>query len=91
MLETTWTYFLFNHDGVIDRPPLQPQDFENGGTTLDDLAYLLPDGNAGENMSTLHVYAREGEACDNCGNAIERIVVRARSTHFCPDCQRAAS
>ena len=64
---------------------------ENGGTTLDDLAYLLPDGNAGENMSTLHVYGREGEACDNCGSPIERIVVRARSTHFCPDCQRAAS
>jgi len=64
---------------------------ENGGTTLDDLAYLLPDGNAGENMSTLHVYGREGEACDNCGRPIERIVVRARSTHFCPDCQRKAS
>lgn len=60
---------------------------DNGGTTLDDLAYLLPDGNAGDNMTRLRVYGREGEACDSCGSPIERIVIRARSTHFCPRCQ----
>lgn len=60
---------------------------EKGGTTLDDLAYLLPDGQAGDNMTQLLVYGREGELCDNCGTPIERIVVRARSTHFCPICQ----
>ncbi|MFZ0013865.1 MAG: bifunctional DNA-formamidopyrimidine glycosylase/DNA-(apurinic or apyrimidinic site) lyase [Acidimicrobiia bacterium] len=59
----------------------------NGGTTLDDLAYLLPDGRSGENMTRLHVYGREGESCDVCGTPIERVVVRARSTHFCPVCQ----
>ena len=59
----------------------------HGGTTLDDLAYLLPDGRAGDNMTRLQVYGREGEACDVCGTTIERIVVRARSTHFCPSCQ----
>jgi formamidopyrimidine-DNA glycosylase len=58
-----------------------------GGTTLDDLAYLLPDGQAGDNMTQLLVYGREGEPCDSCGTPIERIVVRARSTHFCPNCQ----
>lgn len=58
-----------------------------GGTTLDDLAYLLPDGRAGENMTRLQVYGREGEPCDVCATPIERIVLRARSTHFCPDCQ----
>ena len=58
-----------------------------GGTTLDDLAYLLPDGQAGENLMSLAVYGREGEPCPNCGTPIERIVVRARSTHFCPQCQ----
>jgi formamidopyrimidine-DNA glycosylase len=61
----------------------------NGGTTLDDLAYLLPDGRAGDNLSRLHVYGREGEPCDVCGTPIERVVVRARSTHFCPTCQTA--
>lgn len=59
----------------------------HGGTTLDDLAYLLPDGRAGDNMTRLGVYGREGEPCDVCGTPIDRVVVRARSTHFCPVCQ----
>lgn len=61
----------------------------HGGTTLDDLAYLLPDGRAGDNMTRLRVYGREGEPCDVCGTPIERVIVRARSTHFCPTCQAA--
>ncbi|HET9259685.1 MAG TPA: bifunctional DNA-formamidopyrimidine glycosylase/DNA-(apurinic or apyrimidinic site) lyase [Acidimicrobiia bacterium] len=60
---------------------------DSGGTTLDDLAYLLPDGQAGENSMNLKVYGREGEPCEVCGTPIERLVVRARSTHFCPVCQ----
>lgn len=60
---------------------------ESGGTTLDDLAYLLPDGRAGENMARLAVYGRSDEPCLSCGTPIERIVIRARSTHFCPSCQ----
>lgn len=60
---------------------------EAGGTTLDDLAYLLPDGRAGENLPSLRVYGRTGEPCFACGTPIERIVIRARSTHFCPQCQ----
>ena len=58
-----------------------------GGTTLDDLAYLLPDGQAGENLNDLGVYGRENQPCGICGTPIERIVVRSRSTHFCPKCQ----
>ncbi len=58
-----------------------------GGTTLDDLAYLLPDGRAGENLGGLRVYGRGDQPCRTCGTPIERIVVRARSTHFCPHCQ----
>ena len=60
---------------------------ENGGTTLDDLAYLLPDGQAGENLDRLGVYGREGEPCPVCGTAIRRVVIRNRSSHFCPGCQ----
>lgn len=59
----------------------------SGGTTLDDLAYLLPDGRAGENLTRLRVYGRHEEPCFACGTPIERIVIRARSTHFCPSCQ----
>ncbi len=61
---------------------------ESGGTTLGDLAYLLPDGQAGDNLSRLGVYARTDEPCFTCGTPIERIVVRSRSTHFCPGCQK---
>lgn len=60
---------------------------ESGGTTLDDLAYLLPDGRAGDNLDRLAVYGREGEPCLVCGAEVMRTVVRARSTHFCPSCQ----
>lgn len=60
---------------------------ESGGTTLEDLAYLLPDGRAGENLGRLAVYGREGEPCPDCGTAIERTVVRGRSTFYCPRCQ----
>lgn len=59
----------------------------HGGTTLDDLAYLLPDGQAGENMTRLDVYGRQDQPCRTCGTSVERIVVRSRSTHFCPKCQ----
>ena len=60
---------------------------DNGGTSLDDLAYLLPDGRAGENITELNVYDREGLPCFTCETPIERVVIRARSTHFCPVCQ----
>ncbi|MEX1038581.1 MAG: bifunctional DNA-formamidopyrimidine glycosylase/DNA-(apurinic or apyrimidinic site) lyase [Acidimicrobiia bacterium] len=61
---------------------------ENGGTSLNDLAYLLPDGRAGENLGQLQVYGRDGEPCFACGEIIDRVTIRARSTHFCPRCQR---
>jgi formamidopyrimidine-DNA glycosylase len=60
---------------------------ENGGTSLDDLAYLLPDGRAGENLDRLLVYGRTDLPCLRCGSPIERIVIRSRSSHFCPVCQ----
>jgi formamidopyrimidine-DNA glycosylase len=62
---------------------------ENGGTSLDDLAYLLPDGRAGENLDRLLVYSRTDLPCARCGTPIERLVIRARSSHFCPICQPA--
>jgi formamidopyrimidine-DNA glycosylase len=59
-----------------------------GGTSLDDLAYLLPDGRAGEFLHRLRVYGREDEPCRRCGTPIRRAVLRGRSTHFCPGCQQ---
>lgn len=60
---------------------------ELGGTSLDDLAYLLPDGRAGEYLARLAVYGRTDEPCLVCGTPIERRVIGQRSSHFCPRCQ----
>ncbi len=58
-----------------------------GGTSLDDLAYLLPDGRAGEFVARLRAYGRTGEPCRRCGTPIVSTVLRQRSTHWCPRCQ----
>jgi formamidopyrimidine-DNA glycosylase len=58
-----------------------------GGTSLSDLAYLLPDGAAGEFTDRLRVYGREGERCRRCGGEIQRVVLGGRSSFFCPGCQ----
>ena len=58
-----------------------------GGTSLDDLAYLLPDGQAGEYLDRLRVYGRTDQPCLVCATPIERVVISARSSHFCPSCQ----
>ncbi len=58
-----------------------------GGTSLDDLAYLLPDGRTGDYVDRLRAYGREGERCRRCGGEITRTVIRARSSFWCPGCQ----
>ncbi|MDJ0663834.1 MAG: bifunctional DNA-formamidopyrimidine glycosylase/DNA-(apurinic or apyrimidinic site) lyase [Acidimicrobiia bacterium] len=58
-----------------------------GGTSLDDLAYLLPDGRTGDYVNRLRAYGREGEPCRRCGAEIARTVIRARSSFWCPGCQ----
>jgi formamidopyrimidine-DNA glycosylase len=70
------------------RPVLQA-GLRHGGTSLDDLAYLLPDGRAGDYLSRLKAYGREGEPCSRCGTPIERTVIRQRSSFWCPHCQRS--
>lgn len=60
----------------------------HGGTSLADLAYLLPDGRAGGFVSRLAVYGRAGEPCRRCRTVIRRVVIAQRSAHFCPECQR---
>ncbi|MDX1689531.1 MAG: bifunctional DNA-formamidopyrimidine glycosylase/DNA-(apurinic or apyrimidinic site) lyase [Acidimicrobiia bacterium] len=67
--------------------PVLEDGLAHGGTSLDDLAYLLPDGRAGEYLHRLRVYGRHGLACPVCGTGVERLVLRQRSTFFCPECQ----
>ena len=72
------------HDAI---GPVLEAGIQHGGTSLDDLAYLLPDGRAGEYLSRLAVYGREDEPCRICGSPIRRAVLRQRSTHWCAECQ----
>jgi formamidopyrimidine-DNA glycosylase len=62
------------------------RSIETGGSSISD--YLAPDGSDGTYQDERRVYARRGEPCFGCGTKIKRIVIGARSTHFCPSCQR---
>jgi formamidopyrimidine-DNA glycosylase len=59
---------------------------QNRGTSFSD--YVDADGEAGENQNALHVYGREGRRCAVCSSVIRRLVQGARSTFYCPKCQR---
>jgi formamidopyrimidine-DNA glycosylase len=58
-----------------------------GGTSFDDL-YIDVNGESGFFDQSLSAYGREDEPCPRCGAPIKRIVFGARSSHFCPRCQR---
>ncbi len=57
-----------------------------GGSSVSD--YVDADGVRGFFQLEHCVYQRTGEPCLRCGNAIKRIVVAGRSTHYCAHCQR---
>ena len=62
------------------------RSIETGGSSISD--YVQPDGSDGAYQNERKVYARKGEPCQVCGSTIRRIVLGARSTHYCPKCQR---
>ena len=62
------------------------QGIDNGGTTLRD--YRNVDGGEGSNQRTLVAYGRGGLPCLRCGTELRSAVLDARTTTWCPDCQR---
>lgn len=56
-----------------------------GGSTLRD--FTVASGQTGYFQQTLHVYGRQGEACNQCGHLLENIKLNARASAFCPQCQ----
>lgn len=62
------------------------RSIETGGSSISD--YLAPDGADGAYQDERRVYARGGEPCLVCGTPIRRVVIGARSSHYCPRCQR---
>ena len=61
---------------------------ERRGSSIDD--YTAPDGD-GSMQERLQVYQRTGEPCPRCGRPVKRVVIGARSTHFCSWCQRLSA
>ncbi len=73
---------------AIDFGSTVPLDW-NGTGARDGLFYYGRAANArGTDEERLRVYDRRGKPCLRCGTAIERIVQSARSTFYCPRCQR---
>lgn len=62
------------------------KSIEQGGTTLKD--FTGEDGQPGYFAQELLVYGRSNENCTTCGNAIKQFTQQARSTFYCPTCQR---
>lgn len=63
-----------------------------GGSSLGNSPltnYRRPIGVQGRFQQRHQVYQRAGQPCLVCGAPIERIKLGQRSTHFCPNCQRA--
>jgi formamidopyrimidine-DNA glycosylase len=59
---------------------------KSGGTTLRD--FVGADGNPGYFRQRLYVYERAGKPCRVCGGPVKQFTQNARSTYWCPDCQR---
>ena len=62
------------------------RSIETGGSSISD--YVRPDGERGRYQDERNVYARTGQRCHVCATPIKRRVLGARSTHFCPTCQK---
>ena len=59
---------------------------KQGGTTLRD--FTGSDGQPGYFSQKLLVYGRKGESCTQCGEPIKQFNQQARSTFYCPQCQK---
>ncbi|WP_310498316.1 bifunctional DNA-formamidopyrimidine glycosylase/DNA-(apurinic or apyrimidinic site) lyase [Sandarakinorhabdus sp.] len=67
-------------------PAVLAEAIAAGGSSLRD--HAAPDGTLGYFQTGFHVYGREGAPCTACGTPVARIVQSARSSFFCPSCQR---
>ena len=71
-------------DGIVR---VLERGLANRGTTLRD--YVDSSGTPGGNQHALRVYGREGEPCvRKDGGIVRRTIDAARSTFYCPRCQR---
>jgi formamidopyrimidine-DNA glycosylase len=65
-----------------------PLDYAGTGARDGLFYYGAAGGDSGFYQERLLVYNRHGRPCVECGTAIKRLVQAARSTFYCPRCQR---
>jgi formamidopyrimidine-DNA glycosylase len=65
-----------------------PLNFAGGGKRDGLFYYGAVEGNSEFYQERLRVYDRAGQPCVKCAAPIKRLVQAARSTFFCPRCQR---
>ena len=65
-----------------------PLDFAGGGKRDGLFYYGSIDADSAFYQERLRVYDRQGRPCVRCRTLIRRLVQGARSTFYCPDCQR---
>ena len=61
------------------------RSIETGGSSISD--FVAPDGADGGYQDERQVYARAGAPCPECDAPIRKIVLGARGTHYCSECQ----
>lgn len=71
------------HDAI---PAVLRQALAHRGTTFRDYRTLL--GPGGDNFAHLDCYGRGGEPCRRCGAELRSRTLDARTTTYCPTCQR---
>ena len=57
-----------------------------GGSSISDYVHL--DGSRGQMQNHYFVYSRYNQPCNVCNNLIKKIKQQARSTYYCPNCQK---
>ena len=71
------------HDAI---PAVLRQALAHRGTTFRDYRTLL--GPGGDNFAHLDCYGRGGDPCRRCGTELRSRSLDARTTTYCPTCQR---
>lgn len=59
---------------------------EKGGSTIRSYRNAL--GEDGSMQDYHQVYGKTGQPCPRCGQAIEKIKIGGRGSHYCPQCQK---
>jgi formamidopyrimidine-DNA glycosylase len=87
-IERLWQAIRETLSDAIERGSTVPLSY-NGVGKSDGLFYFEGAAGAQELYEEhLRVYDRASKPCITCGTAIKRIVQGARSTFYCPKCQR---